>query len=54
MEYSEFKEVCCTAWSGSFNYLCFDKTKNKKEGKYRIFKESKSTYIECIPEAEAF
>ena len=29
-------------------------TKNKNEGKYRIFNESKTTYIDCIPETEAF
>ena len=26
----------------------------KNEGKYRIFKESKTTYIDCIPESESF
>ena len=26
----------------------------KNEGKYRIFNESKTTYIECIPETEPF
>ena len=29
-------------------------TKNKNEGKYRIFNETKDTYIECICETEAF
>ena len=29
-------------------------SKNKNEGKYRIFNESKTTYIECIPETEPF
>ena len=29
-------------------------TKDKNEGKYRIFNESKKTYIECIPESEPF
>ena len=28
-------------------------TKNKNEGKYRIFNESKTTYIDCICETEA-
>ena len=28
--------------------------KNKKEGNYRIFNESKTTYIDCIPESEPF
>ena len=54
MEYSEFKETCRKTWSEKFNYLCLDLTKNREEGKYRIFNESKSTYIECIPKTEAF
>ena len=28
--------------------------KNKIEGKYRIFNESKTTYIECLAESEPF
>ena len=52
MIYDEFKEMCRVAWSVKFNYLCIDKAKNKNEGKYRIFNESKTTYIECIPETE--
>ena len=54
MNYNEFKEMCHKAWDEKFNYLCIDMTKNKNEGKYRIFNESKTTYIECICETEAF
>ena len=54
MIYDEFKEMCRVAWSEKINYLCIDMTKNKNEGKYRIFNESKTTYIECIPESEPF
>ena len=54
MIYDEFKEMCRVAWSEKFNYLCIDMSKNKNEGKYRIFNESKPTYIECISETEAF
>ena len=50
----EFEEMCRVAWSEKINYLCIDMTKNKDEGKYRIFNESKNTYIECICETEAF
>ena len=53
-KYNNFKEMCQKAWSEKFNYLCIDMTKNKNEGKCRIFNESKNTYIECIPETEAF
>ena len=52
MRYSEYKGMCRKAWSETFNYLCTDMTKNKNDGKYRIFNKSKKTYIECIPESE--
>ena len=54
MKYDEFKEMCHKAWDEKYNYLCVDVSKNKNEGKYRIFNESKTTYIECIPETEPF
>ena len=54
MIYDEFKEMCRAAWTEKFNYLCVDMTKNKNEGKYRIFNESKNTYIECFCKTEAF
>ena len=54
MKYDEFKEMCHKAWSERFNYLCIDMAKNKNDGKYRIFNESKNTYIECICGTEAF
>ena len=54
MIYDEFKEMCRVAWSEKFNYLCIDVTKNRDNGKYRVFNESKTTYIDCIPETEPF
>ena len=54
MKYDEFKEMCHKAWSEKFNYLGIDMSKNKNEGKYGIFNESKTTYFECICETEAF
>ena len=42
MKYDEFKEMCHTAWSEKFNYLCIDMGKNKKDAKYRNFNESKN------------
>ena len=54
MKYDEFKEMCLKAWDERFNYLCIDMTKNKNDGKYRIFNESKPTYIDCIPETNPF
>ena len=29
-------------------------TKNRDNGKHRIFNESKTTYIDCIPETKPF
>ena len=52
MNYDEFKQMCHKAWDEKYNYLCIDVTRNKNEGKYRIFNESKTTYIDCIPESE--
>ena len=54
MKYDEFKEMCHKAWDERFNYLCIDMTKNKNDGKYRIFNESKTIYLECIPETNPF
>ena len=41
MNYDEIKEMCHKAWDERYNYLCIDTTKNKNDGKYRIFNESK-------------
>ena len=54
MNYDEFKEMCHKAWDEKYNYLCIDMTKNKNEGRYRIFNESKTIYIDCIPESKPF
>ena len=56
MKYDEFKEKeqCHKTWSERFNCLCIDMGKNRNEGKYLIFNESKDTYIECILEGEPF
>ena len=39
MKYDEFKQICCKTWKETFNYLCIDKARNKKEGKYRFSKK---------------
>ena len=54
MRYDEFKEMCHEAWNEKYNYLCIDMNRNKNDGKYRIFNENKTTYIDCIPETEPF
>ena len=37
-----------------FNYLCIDMSRIENDGENCIFNESKTTYIECIPECELF
>ena len=54
MKYYEFREMCHKAWSEKFIYLCINMTKNRDNGKCRIFNESKTTYIDCIPETNPF
>ena len=54
MNYDDFKLMCHKAWDEKYNYLCIDMNRNKNDGKYRIFNESKTTYIECICETEPF
>ena len=54
MNYDELKQMCHTAWLERFNYNCIDVTKDKKDGKFRIFNGSKTTYFDCIPETEPF
>ena len=53
-KYDEYKEMCHKARIERLNYLCIDMTKNKNEGKNRIFNESKTRYLECIAEGEPF
>ena len=53
MKYDEFKEKCHKAWIERFNYLCIDMNK-KIGGKYRVFNESKNTYIESVPKTNVF
>ena len=54
MKYDELKNMCQKTWRERFKYLYIDMIKNKKEGKYRIFNESKTKFIEFIPEKQHF
>ena len=46
--------MCHKTWGEKFHYIFIDMTRNKNEGKYRILKESKNTYIDCVCKSEAF
>ena len=48
------KKMCSRVWIEKLNYLSNDVSKNTNEGKFRIFNESKNTYIECVWESEHF
>ena len=52
--YDDFKDLCCRAWAKDFNYLYFDKSKKKEEGKNSMQNESKNTYNECTLEIYPF
>ena len=54
MLYSEFEEMRRKAWSEKSNYMFIDMTRNRIEGKYRIFKENKNTFSDFVSEIEAF
>ena len=42
MRYDECEQMCRRSWIKKFNYICLVMTKNKNEGKYRSFNESKN------------
>ena len=51
MKNDELKEIGHETWSEILNYLCIDMTKNRNEGKNRIFNQNKTTYFESIAES---
>ena len=54
MNYDEFKELCRKSWDEGHNYLCIDRSKQRDQGKYCIYNESKRTYIEATPQTKPF
>ena len=54
MRYEEFKKVCRKSLEELYNYLCTDRSKKRKPGRYRIFNESKITFIENILQTKPF
>ena len=51
MSYDEFEQLCKETWKEEYNYLCMDRPKKREQGRYCL---CKSTYTECIPEANPF
>ena len=54
MHYDELKELCRKSWEEDYNYLYFDRSKKREQGKYRTCNESKKTYIEATPQTKSF
>ena len=54
MLYSEFKEMCRKTWRERLNYLSFDMTKHKNDGKYRIFSEKKTHILKVFAKVNLF
>ena len=46
--------MCRVAWGEKFNYLCTDMTKNKNEGKHRIFIEKKTRIFNVFVKQKHF
>ena len=53
MSYDELEELCRKYWEEYFNNPCIDKSRKTDRGSYCFRSESKNTYLECNPEAEA-
>ena len=54
MSSDEFKQFCRKTWDEDYKYRCIDRSKKKDRGRYRIYNESKTSYIECTPETRSF
>ena len=54
MKHDDFKELCRKSWEEDYNYLCFDRSKKRDQGRYCICDENKKTYRECTPETKPF
>ena len=54
MNYDEFKELCRNSWEEGYNYLCFDRSKKRDQGKYCICNESKKNIYRSITSDETF
>ena len=54
MIYDESKELCRKSWEEAYHYLCIDRSKERDQGRYCIWIESKKTYIEATPQTKPF
>ena len=54
MNYDELKDLCRKSWEEDYNYLCIDRSKKRKKGRYCICNESKNTYLEATSQTKPF
>ena len=54
MNLEEGKQLCRKAWENDCNYLQIDRFAKIVEGRYKIRKCTKNSYIECTTETKSF
>ena len=54
MNYDEIKDLFRKSWEEDYNFLYFDRSKKRNQGRYCIGNESKKTNIEATPETKPF
>ena len=50
MSYEEFEELCGKSWDEAYNYLRFDRSKKRDQGRFFISNASKRPYIAATPQ----
>ena len=54
MSYDEFKDLCRKSWEEEHNYLGFNKSRKRDQGRCCACNESKNTYTDCTFETKTF
>ena len=54
MGYDEFKQLCRDFREEEYNYLRFDRSKLREQGRQCFCNENKNTFVECTQETKLF
>ena len=54
MSYGEIKQFCRKSWEEDYNFLCFDRSRKRDQGRCCICFESKNTYKKKFLERNLF
>ena len=54
VSYEEFKQLCKKFSEEDYNYLCFDRSEKRYQGRFCNCNKNKNTYIECTLETKPF